>query len=113
MDRSTSADECLVSSTLDIISGKWKMVILFHLMSEPNLRFTELMRRIPGITQRVLTKQLRELEQDDIIARTIYPEIPPRVEYAMTEYGQTLRPILEMMHHWGANHLHRSRARME
>lgn len=102
-----SSAECLVPSTLGIISGKWKMVILYHLFTESTLRFTELMRRIPGITQRVLTKQLRELESDHIVVRTIYPEIPPRVEYAVTEYGRTLEPILDLMHRWGANHLKR------
>ncbi|WAH40993.1 helix-turn-helix transcriptional regulator [Alicyclobacillus fastidiosus] len=98
-------ERCLVNSTLDIISGKWKMMILFQLMSESTLRFSELKKRIPGITQRVLTKQLRELEQEDIIERRIYPEIPPRVEYSVTEYGRTLQPILTLLHEWGESHL--------
>ncbi|WAH39260.1 winged helix-turn-helix transcriptional regulator [Alicyclobacillus dauci] len=95
---------------MSIISGKWKLIILFHLMPDKVLRFNELKRLIPGITQRMLTKQLRELEQSDIIERTIYPEIPPRVEYSITEYGRTLQPILQMMHQWGEAHLRRMEA---
>ncbi|MFB5190188.1 winged helix-turn-helix transcriptional regulator [Alicyclobacillus fastidiosus] len=105
------AERCLVNSTLDIISGKWKMMILFQLMPESTLRFNELKKRIPGITQRVLTKQLRELEQEDIIERRIYPEIPPRVEYSVTEYGRTLQPILTLLHEWGEAHLTRKERR--
>lgn len=104
---SEPTDHCLVNSTLDIISGKWKLVILYHLMKDDTLRFNELKRRIPGITQRMLTKQLRELEQSDVILRTVYPEVPPRVEYAVTEYGQTLGPILDLMHQWGETHVKR------
>lgn len=103
----TSTDSCRVSSTLDIISGKWKPVILYHLMPDKTLRFNELKRLIPGITQRILTKQLRELEEADIILRTVYAEIPPKVEYAVTDYGRTLQPVLEMMHQWGETHLRR------
>lgn len=100
---------CEVNSTLEIIGGKWKIIILYHLLHENILRFNELKRRIPGITQRMLTKQLRELEDADIVSRTIYPEVPPRVEYQVTEYGRTLAPILDMMHQWGSVHLERSR----
>lgn len=100
-------DPCLASSTLDIISGKWKPIILYHLMPDKTLRFNELKRRIPGITQRVLTKQLRELEEQDIVCRTVYAEVPPRVEYVVTEYGRTLQPILQLMHRWGEAHLER------
>ncbi|WP_407655183.1 winged helix-turn-helix transcriptional regulator [Alicyclobacillus dauci] len=107
---SNEAETCLVNSTMSIISGKWKLIILFHLMPDKVLRFNELKRLIPGITQRMLTKQLRELEQSDIIERTIYPEIPPRVEYSITEYGRTLQPILQMMHQWGEAHLRRMEA---
>ncbi|EPZ43492.1 winged helix-turn-helix transcriptional regulator [Alicyclobacillus acidoterrestris] len=101
-----TAQHCFVNSTLDIISGKWKMMILFQLM-DGTLRFNELKKRIPGITQRVLTKQLRELEQEDIVERRVYPEIPPRVEYSISDYGRTLQPILTLMHEWGALHLKR------
>lgn len=100
-------DPCLATSTLDIISGKWKPLILYHLMPGGVLRFNELKRRIPGITQRVLTKQLRELEDEDIVSRTVYAEVPPRVEYLVTDYGRTLQPILELMHQWGEAHLKR------
>ncbi|GEO25395.1 transcriptional regulator [Alicyclobacillus acidoterrestris] len=101
-----TARHCFVNSTLDIISGKWKMIILFQL-TDKTLRFNELKKQIPGITQRVLTKQLRELEQEDIIERRVYPEIPPRVEYSISAYGRTLQPILTLMHEWGALHLKR------
>lgn len=107
-----SADGCLVNSTLDIISGKWKLIILYHLMPDKTLRFNALKRLIPDITQRMLTKQLRELEQSDIITRTVYPEVPPRVEYAVTDYGRTLQPVLDMMHEWGAAHVKRMQKKM-
>ncbi|ACV57902.1 winged helix-turn-helix transcriptional regulator [Alicyclobacillus acidocaldarius] len=102
---------CSAVSTLQVLSGKWKWLILYHLFQHPSLRFSELMRRIPGITQRVLTKQLRELEEEGIVERTVYPEVPPRVEYAITPYGQSLRPILDLMHAWGLEHLRRKAER--
>ncbi|GLG01649.1 hypothetical protein Alches_16890 [Alicyclobacillus hesperidum subsp. aegles] len=108
MENHLTQSECLVASTLQVISGKWKMVILYHLFSQPNIRFSELKRRIPGVSQRVLTKQLRELEQEGIVVRTVYPEVPPRVEYAISPYGRSLRPILDMMHSWGEEHLKRT-----
>lgn len=104
-----SSDQCLVRSTVDILSGKWKLMILYHLMPDKVLRFNELKRLLPDVTQRVLTKQLRELEQEDIIQRTVYPEVPPRVEYEVTDYGRTLQPILDMMHRWGEKHIQRMR----
>lgn len=72
------------------------------------MRFSELKRSIPNITQKMLTKQLRELESQDILTRTIYPEVPPRVEYAITDYGKTLHPILDAMHKWGLKHKKRA-----
>lgn len=91
---------CPVEACLAVIGGKWKGVILFHLLGGTK-RFNELRRLMPDVTQRMLTRQLRELEADQIIVRTIYKEIPPKVEYSLTEFGQTLGPILKMLQKWG------------
>lgn len=91
---------CPVEATLDVIGGKWKGVILFHLMDEAK-RFNELRRLLPEVTQRMLTLQLRELENDGVIHREIYPQIPPKVEYSLTPFGETLKPILLLMKDWG------------
>ncbi|MBN9601559.1 MAG: helix-turn-helix transcriptional regulator [Afipia felis] len=99
---------CAVEITLGLIDGKWKGVILFHLQ-EGLLRFGELRRKMPGITQRMLTKQLRALEEDGLITRTVYPEVPPRVEYALSQTGQRLRPVIDALRVWGIEH----RARLE
>ncbi|NRD74743.1 helix-turn-helix transcriptional regulator [Shewanella sp. VB17] len=95
---------CPVEATLEIIGGKWKGAILYHLLSKTH-RFNELRRLMPNITQRMLTKQLRELEAHDLILRTIYPEVPPKVEYSMTTYGKTLLPVINALHTWGTLHL--------
>ena len=95
---------CQISTSLEILVGKWKPVILLNLLSVEYLRFSDLKRRIPGITQKMLTKQLRELEKEEIIYRKVYPEVPPKVEYGMTSYGRTLEPILKDMHEWGSMH---------
>lgn len=94
---------CPVEAALDIIGGKWKGVILYHLRGETR-RFNELRRLIPDVTQRMLTKQLRELEQCRIVRRKIYREIPPKVEYSLTEFGETLTPILESLAIWGSEY---------
>jgi len=99
---------CAVEVTLELIDGKWKGVILFHLQ-EGLLRFGELRRKMPGITQRMLTKQLRALEEDGLITRTVYPEVPPRVEYALSQTGQRLRPVIDALRAWGIEH----KARLE
>jgi DNA-binding HxlR family transcriptional regulator len=91
---------CPVEATLDVIGGKWKGVILFHLLPGPQ-RFSDLRRRLPTITQRMLTLHLRELEDDGIIHREIYQQIPPKVEYSLTEFGKTLEPILLTLLKWG------------
>jgi DNA-binding HxlR family transcriptional regulator len=91
---------CPVEASLDVIGGKWKGVILYKLLEQPR-RFSELKRELPTITQRMLTLQLRELEEDGIVHREIYKEIPPRVEYSLTEFGKTLKPILIAMLTWG------------
>ncbi len=95
---------CPVEATLDVIGGKWKCVILFHLLSGTK-RFNELRRLMPEVTQRMLTRQLRELESDQIIERTVYPEVPPKVEYSLTDFGRTLEPILKMLQQWGFDYL--------
>lgn len=94
---------CPVSFTVDVIGGKWKSLILFHLMSGTK-RFNELRRVIPDVTQRMLTLQLRELETDRVIHREIYREVPPKVEYSLTELGNTLAPLVTAMREWGAVH---------
>lgn len=95
---------CRVEDALGILVGKWKPIILLHLLKEGTQRFSELKRSVPGITQKMLTNQLRELEDEDIIQRVVYPQIPPKVEYSITEYGRSLEPILEAMHEWGTKH---------
>ncbi len=95
---------CPVEATLEAIGGKWKGLILYHLLSSTK-RFNELRRLIPGITQRMLTRQLRELEADQIIKRKIFPEVPPKVEYSLTDFGRTLKPILMMLQKWGTEYL--------
>jgi len=95
---------CPVEAALEAIGGKWKGVILYHLKDETR-RFNELRRLIPDITQRMLTKQLRELEADQIIFRRVYAEVPPKVEYSMTEFGNTLSPILFALQQWGAKYI--------
>ncbi|UOR10738.1 winged helix-turn-helix transcriptional regulator [Halobacillus amylolyticus] len=92
---------CRVEDALGILVGKWKPVILLHLLQNGTKRFSELKRSMPGITQKMLTKQLRELEDEDIVDRVVYPQVPPKVEYSITEYGRSLEPILEAMHEWG------------
>lgn len=92
---------CPVAFTVDVIGGKWKSLILFHLMSGTK-RFNELRRLIPDVTQRMLTLQLRELETDRVIHREIYREVPPKVEYSLTELGNTLAPLIRAMREWGA-----------
>ena len=91
---------CTVEGTLRYIDGKWKGVVLYHLF-EGTLRFNEIRRRIPNCTQRMLTNQLRELEADGLIARKIYPEVPPKVEYSLTPRGRSLEPVITALKVWG------------
>ena len=95
--------ECPVATTLQLIGNKWKMLILRNLMGRP-WRFNEMLRSIPGISQKVLTDNLRALEHDGIITRTAYPEVPPRVEYALSGLGETMRPIIKAMEAWGTEY---------
>ncbi|MFA5237035.1 MAG: helix-turn-helix domain-containing protein [Methanoregula sp.] len=95
---------CTVEATLDVIGGKWKPLILWHLRDSV-MRFGELQKTLHGVNAKMLTKQLRELEEDGVIRRKVYPEVPPRVEYSITEFGKTLIPILEALCAWGAQYL--------
>ena len=92
--------DCPVATTLQLIGNKWKMLILRNLLTRP-WRFNEMLRSIPGISQKVLTDNLRALESDGIITRSVYPEVPPRVEYALSELGESMRPIIKVMETWG------------
>jgi DNA-binding HxlR family transcriptional regulator len=96
---------CEKELTLSVIGGKWKMLILWYLGKEGTKRFGELKSLIPDITQRMLVSQLRELEDDLIVHREVYPVVPPKVEYSLTELGQSLMPILESMYEWGKNYM--------
>lgn len=99
---------CPVEATLDLIDGKWKAVIIYHLFGGA-LRFNELRRRIPKATQRMLTRQLRELEESGLVSRTVFPQVPPRVDYALTAEGRSLEPLVVAMHAWGQSRLDRGR----
>jgi DNA-binding HxlR family transcriptional regulator len=102
--RNGKSYHCPVEAALDVIGGKWKPLILWAL-GDKVLRFNELQKGLPGVNTKMLTKQLRELEEDGVITRTIYPEVPPRVEYAITDFGRTLIPILQALCNWGAGYL--------
>lgn len=92
---------CAVEAALDVIGSKWKGVILFHLLSGKK-RFNELRRLMPSVSLRMLTLQLRELENDSVINRIVYPQVPPKVEYSLTDHGMSLKPILISLRAWGA-----------
>ena len=101
--RNISTD-CGVESALEVVGGKWKGVILYHLI--PGIRrFNELRRLLPGVTQRMLTRQLRELEEDGLVHRKVYAQVPPKVEYRLTEKGASLAPILLELKKWGDTHI--------
>ena len=95
---------CAVEATLAVIGGKWKGVALYHLL-EGTKRYNELKRDVGSVTQRMLTKQLRELERDGLIVRKVYPVVPPRVEYSLSEKGRTLEPILLALRDWGMSYV--------
>ncbi|WP_298139272.1 helix-turn-helix domain-containing protein [Acidiferrobacter sp.] len=95
---------CPVEACLEVIGGKWKGVILSHLLGGTK-RFGELSRLLPSVTQRMLTRQLRELEADGVVVRMVYPEVPPRVEYSLSPFGKTLAPVLEALRGWGGAYL--------
>ncbi|MDC3418211.1 winged helix-turn-helix transcriptional regulator [Aquibacillus salsiterrae] len=91
--------------TLSVIEGKWKLIILCHLGLKGMKRFGELKKLIPTVTQKMLTNKLRELENDGLVHREVYPVVPPKVEYSLTEQGEHLLPILHMLEVWGSNYL--------
>lgn len=94
-----------MDATLDVIGGKWKPLIIYELNDE-TLRFSQLLDRLqPRITQRMLTKQLRQLEKDGLVSRKVYTQVPPKVEYSLTEMGRSLMPILDQLCEWGAEHM--------
>lgn len=95
---------CSIDVTLAVIGGKWKTSILWHLSGQ-TMRFSELQRRFSETTRKMLTQQLRELEQDGLVARVVYPQVPPKVEYSLTEKGRSVMPILDRMCEWGKNYL--------
>ncbi len=103
-NESSRETDCPVEAALAIVGGKWKGIILHHLRHETR-RFNELKRLIPDVTQRMLTKQLRELEAHQIINRKIYRQIPPKVEYSLTNFGLTLTPILQALEEWGVEYI--------
>ena len=86
---------------MDLIGGKWKSVIVYHLLADGTLRFNELQRRLTGITKRMLTRQLRELEADELIDRAVFAQVPPRVEYSLTPIGRSLAPVIAALKAWG------------
>ena len=100
--------ECPVDATLKVLGGKWKILILFHLNGSSK-RFSELRRSIPQITEKMLTQQLKELEADSVVNRKVYPQVPPKVEYSITDYGKTLQPVIKSMCKWGMEHRKRSK----
>lgn len=93
-------DYCSTEVALELVGGKWKLVILYNLF-EDTKRFGELKRMMPHITQRMLTRQLRELEEDGLVHREVYPQVPPKVEYSLTEIGKSLKPIVRQIDAWG------------
>jgi len=96
-------EKCPVEIALDVIDGKWKILILWYLRRDTK-RFNELQRQMPKITQKMLSQKLKELELDGIINRVVYPEVPPKVEYSLSEYGKSLKPILKQLYFWGEKH---------
>ena len=95
--------ECPVATTVQLIGSKWKLLSIRNLQMRP-WRFNELKKNLEGISQKVLTDSLRSMEEDGIIVRTVYPEIPPRVEYSLSKLGESMKPILDAMEQWGNNY---------
>ncbi|MCF3181125.1 helix-turn-helix transcriptional regulator [Streptomyces polychromogenes] len=103
--RRPGADHCGIAAAMAVIDGKWKVSILWELEQCPGRRFGELRRLVPGVSEKVLAAQLRELEADGIVHREVFDEVPPRVEYSLTPLGQELNGALESLGEWGAKHL--------
>ena len=96
---------CEIEVTLEIISGKWKSLILWHLSNQDVIRFNEFRRLMPDITQKMLTQQLKDLHEHGLVEKKVYYQVPPMVEYSLTEIGRDLVPILDAMDHWGKNYV--------
>lgn len=96
-------EKCPVETALDVLAGKWKILILWYLRRD-TLRFNELQKKLPRVTQKMLIQKLRELEEDGIVNRKVYPVVPPKVEYSLTTYGESLKPILKQLFLWGEIH---------
>lgn len=103
MKKKDELPDCPVATTVSLIGSKWKLLIMRNLLVRP-WRFNELQRSLDGISQKVLTDSLRSMEEDGIITRTVYPEVPPRVEYALSDLGETMRPIIKSMEAWGTEY---------
>jgi DNA-binding HxlR family transcriptional regulator len=99
--------DCPIEATFKVIGGKWKAILIYYLIDEPK-RFKDLMNLLETVSARMLTKQLKELEADGIIKRTFFAEIPPRVEYSLTDYGKTLLPVINAICRWGENRLQKT-----
>jgi DNA-binding HxlR family transcriptional regulator len=97
-----------VEGAFRILEGRWKMVIIFQLFSHGVLRFSELEKAIPGVSQKMLIQQLRELERDEVVSRTVYPQVPPKVEYRLTQWGKAMCPALDQLLEWAARRPKRS-----
>ena len=103
MKKKEELPDCPVATTVSLIGSKWKLLIMRNLLVRP-WRFNELKRNLEGISQKVLTDSLRSMEGDGIITRTVFPEVPPRVEYALSELGESMRPIIKSMETWGTEY---------
>lgn len=99
----TLVNICPLTKAQDTIAGRWKIVIISHLDEKEVIRFNELLRMIPGVSKGILTRQLRELEEDGIVHREVYREVPPKVEYSLTDPGKKFKPVLTAMREWGTN----------
>jgi len=102
-DETKNRIKCNIEVAMEAIDGKWKILILWYLRDEKK-RFNELQKSIYGITQKMLIQKLRDLEEDGIVHREVYPVVPPKVEYSLTQYGETLKPILKQLYFWGEEH---------
>lgn len=111
IERKPKVFDCPVETTLGIIGGKWKSVIFYYLLKHEVMRFSELKRAMPKVTQQMLSTQLRELEADGLIHREVYPQVPPKVEYSVTEFGMTLKPVILALMDWG--HLYEEKTHRE
>ena len=103
MKKKEELPACPVATTVQLIGSKWKLLIMRNLLARP-WRFNELQKSLDGISQKVLTDSLRSMEADGIITRTVFPEVPPRVEYALSDIGESMRPIISAMEEWGSDY---------